>query len=102
MPATTAPTQQRPALRVIYHTDPGHGWIEVPRAEVVRLGIASKISEFSYMDRHNGPSVYLEEDCDAALFIQACRADRLDVLPIDRHSDKDSFIRRLPRFMFTA
>ena len=46
----------------LYHTDPGHGWIEVPMTELRRLGIERAITPFSY--RH-GDTAYLEEDCDA-------------------------------------
>jgi hypothetical protein len=84
-----------PHLQVNYHQDPGHGWIEVPRAEVYRLGVANRISRCSYQQ---GDRVYLEEDCDAPLFIEAARADGIDVLPIDRHTDSDSPIRRMARF----
>lgn len=49
-----------------FHTDPGHGWLAVKRSEVIELGIADKISRYSYQ---NGDSVYLEEDCDASLFV---------------------------------
>ena len=52
----------------IFHTDPGHGWLEVTRAECKRLGILEKISPYSYQ---YGNKVYLEEDCDAALFTNA-------------------------------
>lgn len=49
-----------------YYQDPGHGWIEVPLGELSRLGIASKISSYSYI---KGGYAYLEEDCDASLFM---------------------------------
>ena len=52
----------------VFFTDPGHGWLRVKRAELVALGIAEKISAFSYM--HNDYA-YLEEDCDAGIFLQA-------------------------------
>lgn len=51
-----------------YHTDPGHGWLEVPLGELSRLGIAGKISTYSYI---HGTSAFLEEDCDAPVFILA-------------------------------
>ena len=51
-----------------YFTDPGHGWLRVKRAELNVLGIANKISPYSYM---RGDYVYLEEDCDMAKFMQA-------------------------------
>jgi len=51
--------------------DPGHGWLEVPRYLVEQYGIADKISSCSYQD---GKMVYLEEDCDMALFWNAYKA----------------------------
>lgn len=51
-----------------YFTDPGHGWLRVKRAELNDLGIANKISPYSYM---RGDYVYLEEDCDMAKFMKA-------------------------------
>ena len=52
----------------IFHTDPGHGWLAVKRQELIRLNLLDKISSCSYQ---NGVTVYLEEDCDAAIFLQA-------------------------------
>ena len=52
----------------IFHSDPGHGWLAVKRKELARLNILNKISSCSYQ---KGGTVYLEEDCDASLFIQA-------------------------------
>jgi hypothetical protein len=51
-----------------YHTDPGHGWLEVELAELGELGIADKISPYSYL--HCG-KVYLEEDMDMTTFYKA-------------------------------
>jgi hypothetical protein len=58
--------------RTIYnfHTDPGHGWLEVPLPELRELGIHNHISRFSYIDRNRG-CAYLEEDCDATRFGEA-------------------------------
>ena len=50
--------------------DGGHGWIEVPMADVREVGGANKISQFSY--RHDNVA-YLEEDCDASTFVDAAR-----------------------------
>ena len=52
------------------YSDPGHAWLEVTKKELERLGIADKISEYSYMD---GLLAYLEEDCDMGIFCQAKR-----------------------------
>ena len=51
-----------------FHTDPGHGWLEVPRSELVGLGIDGEITSFSY---EKGDLAYLEEDCDAGTFVKA-------------------------------
>ena len=51
-----------------FHNDPGHGWLEVDRAEIDALGIAQTISRYSYQ---NGTKVYLEEDSDAGKFMEA-------------------------------
>jgi hypothetical protein len=50
--------------------DPGHGWLEVPIAQVHALGITNKISGYSY---RKGTMAYLEEDCDFSTFITAFR-----------------------------
>jgi hypothetical protein len=52
----------------VYLNDPGHGWLSVKKKELVDLGIETKISNWSYM---KGKSVYLEEDCDAGVYIEA-------------------------------
>ncbi len=50
----------------VFHTDPGHAWLEVSRNELNASGVASKISRYSY---ERGDFVYLEEDCDMSLFL---------------------------------
>ena len=47
-----------------------HGYLRVATKELVALGIADKISEHS-MYSPNGNYAYLEEDCDAGIFINA-------------------------------
>ena len=51
----------------VFHSDAGHGWLAVKRTELARLGILERISEFSYQ---RGGTVYLEEDCDAGIFMR--------------------------------
>ena len=51
-----------------FYEDPGHGWLAVPMEQLVKLGIADKISSCSYQ---GGVSAYLEEDCDLATFLRA-------------------------------
>ena len=52
----------------IFTSDPGHGWLRVPVAELKEMGIADKISPYSYISE-NGRFAYLEEDRDFSTFI---------------------------------
>jgi hypothetical protein len=54
------------------HLDPGHGWLEVQYSELVKMGIADKITSYSF---RAGNTCYLEEDCDLTTFVQALPAD---------------------------
>lgn len=58
------------AKTYVWAQDAGHEWLAVKRSELAELGIESKISYFSYV---KGGTVYLEGDCDAALFFEAYR-----------------------------
>ena len=66
-----------------FHCDPGHGWLAVPLAEIRKLGIADKISSYSYM---SGGMAYLEEDCDAPVFIKAAGLTRDDIREVHTNS----------------
>lgn len=84
-----------PDFNYIFHTDPGHGWLEVPKAELKYLGIEDKISSCSYV---KGDKVYLEEDCDAWEFISVFK-HLYGTLPnmIDSYTH-DTPIRRYKRY----
>jgi len=80
-----------------FHSDAGHGWLEVPYKMVSALGIANKISRYSYISL-SGATVYLEEDCDAGLFIDAMRAANKP-FTFNEIMDSDySHIRNLPSY----
>ena len=51
-----------------FYNDPGHAWLKVPAVELAYLSVVNKISGYSYI---NGCNVYLEEDCDAGVFLKA-------------------------------
>lgn len=51
-------------------SDPGHGWLKVPYKLLETLGIQNKISHYSYRTREDA---YLEEDCDAPLFLDSAK-----------------------------
>ena len=78
-----------------FHTDPSHGWIEVPMTTILALGLAGKISPYSYKDR---AKAYLEEDCDAGLLYEAIKASGDEIKLDYKHTDGDCFVRNLPRF----
>ncbi len=79
-----------------YHTDPGHGWLEVGIDELDLLGIRSEVSCYSYI---KGDKAYLEEDCDMELFMNAMEAKGVNVkLAHINEPTKDSVIRSYRRF----
>ena len=80
-------------MKIAYFQDPGHGWLAVPLETLSDWGI--KPSSYSFRDAENG---YLEEDCDAGLFMQAAKARGVAVELVERYTNADSFIRNLRRF----
>jgi hypothetical protein len=87
-------------LKFNFHSDSGHGWLAVNNALVRELGLASVISEYSYMQ---GKSSYLEEDSDAPKFIAAFTA-KFGFAPtiVDLESKDRSVIRSFKRFSMEA
>jgi hypothetical protein len=51
-----------------FYSDGSHGWLRVPAIKLEEYNITDKISRCSYI---RGADVYLEEDCDAPVFINA-------------------------------
>ena len=54
------------------YIDPGHAWLRVPLSELRRLSLLSQISSYSFI---NNEWVYLEEDQDAALYLERLKED---------------------------
>lgn len=73
-----------------FYNDPGHGWLKAPRTLLENLGIADKVSSYSYQ---RGADVFLEEDCDATLLVKALRERGIEPKFVDKYSDKSSKIR---------
>jgi len=63
-------------VKKIYHHDSGHGWLAVKRKELIDLNIEGLISGCSYQ---KGETVYLEEDCDAGVYIHAMKSKGINV-----------------------
>ena len=80
------------------HTDSGHGWLEVPAGSLFDLGIAGKVSRYSYV---KGNKVYLEEDRDAGLYLDALTS-RGDAYDITENYQEHSPIRNYVRFELEA
>lgn len=82
-------------LTIDYMQDPGHGWIAADITQLRNLGIADKVSPYSYRD---GDLCWLEEDCDAGLFIDALKKAGIAYRIVETHTSRDSFIRSLKSF----
>ena len=77
-------------LNLNYHTDPGHGWLEVDRNHLVELGINDKITSYSYQ---KGNKVYLEEDMDMGTYLKALKENLIQFNIVDLPQDRMSKIR---------
>jgi len=78
-----------------FHADPGHAWLAVKRKELIRLGIINQISSYSYQ---KGGTVYLEEDCDAGLFMDAKKKVG-EPIEIKETYKENTPIRNYPNFI---
>jgi hypothetical protein len=77
------------------YTDPGHGWLEVPRELLHELGIADEISRYS---RQRLNRVFLEEDSDLMRFTRAMGAAGREFKTLETYTGGDSFVRSLPAY----
>ena len=77
-------------LKLNYFTDPGHGWVSVKLQTLIDLGIADKVSYYSYM---RGSSAYLEEDCDLGLLFATCDSKGITIDLNTKHTNNRSPIR---------
>jgi hypothetical protein len=80
---------------VVVYSDPGHAWGKVKRQVLNNLGIADKVSAYSYQLRDN---VYLEEDCDLALLHDTLSKQDVRIKFVEKHTNRDSKIRSYERF----
>lgn len=78
------------SLKLDLLTDPGHGWLKVPKKLLADLGIAGRITPYSYQ---RGEYAYLEEDLDMSTFLDAAKAAGLAISVRNRVSDKSSRVR---------
>jgi len=78
-----------------FYSDPGHAWLQVPLDEIERLAVGKKISNYSY---RNAYYAFLEEDCDASVFLDALTAAGEGYDFKEVHHDEDSVIREYHRW----
>lgn len=78
-----------------FYSDAGHGWGSVLLTDLQALNIADKVSTYSYQ---RGRRVYLEEDCDLSLFVQAARAAGWTVIFKEHNHPNYSPIRNFDHY----
>ena len=77
-------TKTARSLNLTYHTDPGHGWLEVPMSLLKELGIAGEITSYSM---RKGQNAYLEEDLDMGTFLRAAEEAGWNVRYTERYKE---------------
>lgn len=78
-----------------FHSDSGHGWIKVNKQSLIDLGIDREISEYSYMKNN---FVFLEEDCDALIYINKLREKNIEFKFNEINDGDQSPIRNFKRY----
>ena len=78
-----------------FYSDPGHGWLAVPRELLHELGIANEISRYSYQRLE---TVFLEEDSDLCRFTRAMGAAGREFKTLEVYHEGNSFVRSLPPY----
>ena len=76
-----------------FHTDPGHGWLEVSVSAAESVGLTP--ADFSPYSFRKYNTLFLEEDCDAPKLLNAMKALGLEFGTIERYLE-NTFIRNLP------
>ena len=77
-------------MKLTYFADPGHGWVKTPRKLLTKLGIADKISPYSYS---RGDYAFLEEDCDLSVLIKALEQRGIKLDLVGKTTNRQSKIR---------
>lgn len=79
-----------------FHTDPGHGWLEVT-ASMAQQFLREKYRQISRYSYQLNGVLFLEEDCDAPLFFNALAARNIK-LKLERHYLENTPIRSYSSF----
>jgi len=89
--------QKKEELRIPYHRDLGHGWLEVKISLLKELGIENQMTPFSYLDT-SGEIAFLEEDVDATLFMNKLKKENRPYRFLHIDNGDTSFIRSLKHY----
>lgn len=85
-------------IKLKFFSDPGHGWVRFPKARLIKLGIADKISTYSYQ---RGDNAFLEEDCDVTVLVNALKAQGYTDIKFDgSSSNRTSKIRGYSSYFY--
>ena len=87
------------SITIQIFADPGHAWARFPKARLEKLGIADKISLFSYQ---RGANAFLEEDCDLGLLIGALKQRGYTIRFQEGHTNRQSKIRGYDTYRYAA
>jgi hypothetical protein len=82
---------------ITIYNDPGHAWGKVRKDVLTNLGIADKITRYSYQ---RGDYAYLECDEDLTTLCMALTERDTRVRFVEKHSNKDSRIRSYERYEY--
>jgi len=82
-------------MKLYFFCDAGHGWLKVRRDVLAKFVDLTKVTPYSYAKNDD---VYLEEDCDAPLFLNALKNAGVEFVVASRYSSYRSRIRNYPRF----
>ena len=85
-------------LKYHLYADPKHAWLKVSSKTIKQLDLQDQISSHSYI---TGSFLFLEEDIDMPLFIQAWENKvGCQFPPIETHiADGKSWIRNYPKYI---
>lgn len=78
-----------------FHSDPSHGWVEVSLADVKGIGL--DLCDFSSYSFKRGEQLFLEEDMDAATFIQRWESRKGGLVFREKYLAYSHWIRGLDR-----
>lgn len=87
-------------MNVDFIIDPGHGWLKVPLCVLDQWGLLPQITPYSYIRLGVRQSfAYLEEDCDASVFMDAAKQRGVSIKLRRRVAgQKESKVRRYEAF----